>query len=235
MLEHVVDEIVRRDGVLVIPAFSIGRTQEILFRLRALEDAERIPALPVFLDSPMAIDATEVYARHSEEHDIETTDLQREGTNPLRPRRLRLTHTVEESKRLNSRWGEPMIVISASGMASGGRVPHHLKRRLPYPENVVAFVGFQAEGTPGRALVDGASSIRIHGEDIEVRATVTRLEAFSAHADHDELLRGVGEAVPERIALVHGEQDAREALAAGLREAHDVEVLLPGRGDVVEI
>ena len=235
MLEEVVSEIVRRGGVLVVPAFSIGRTQEILFRLRALEDAGRIPVLPVYLDSPMAIDATEMYARHHEEHDLETNRLERAGTNPLRPHRLRFTRTVEESKRLNGIWGEPMVVISASGMASGGRVPHHLKRRLPYAENVVAFVGYQAEGTRGRALVDGADRVRIHGEDVEVRATVTRLEAFSAHADHDELLRWVGESVPGRIALVHGEQQAREALAAALRDAYRVEVVLPARGDALDV
>ncbi len=234
-LVDVVDTIVERDGVLIIPAFSIGRTQEILFRLRALEDEGRIPALPVFLDSPMAIDATKMYARHHEEHDLEMKALEDEGTSPLRPRRLRFTPTVEESKAINGVWGEPMIVISASGMASGGRVPHHLKRRLPYSENIVAFVGYQAVGTPGRDLVDGVDKIRIHGEDIDVNATVTRLEAFSAHADESELLRWVGEAVPERIALVHGEQEAREALARAMTDAYDVEVLLPARGDVIEI
>jgi metallo-beta-lactamase family protein len=234
-LAEVVDSIVAAAGVLVIPAFSIGRTQEILFRLRALEDAGRIPELPVYLDSPMAIDATRMYARHHEEHDLETRALVDEGINPLRPARLRFTHTVEESKRLNGIWGEPVIIISASGMATGGRVPHHLKRRLPFAENVVAFVGYQAEGTLGRELVDGATQVRIHGDDIEVRATVTRLEAFSAHADQGELLRWVGESVPDRIALVHGERDARQALAAALAEAYGVDVLLPDRGDVLEI
>jgi metallo-beta-lactamase family protein len=233
-LAGVVDTVVARNGVLIVPAFSIGRTQEILFRLRELEGEGRIPELPVFLDSPMAIDATKVYARHAEEHDIETADLVAEGTNPLRPARLKFTHTVGESKRLNGMWGEPMIVISASGMATGGRVPHHLKRRLPHAENVVAFVGYQAEGTLGRELVEGADRVRIHGEDIDVRATVTRLEAFSAHADEDELLRWVGEAVPRRIALVHGEEEPRRALAKAMRQSFDAEVILPARGDVLE-
>jgi metallo-beta-lactamase family protein len=234
-LAGVVDTIVGRKGVLVIPAFSIGRTQEILFRLRALEDEGRIPELPVFLDSPMAIDATRMYARHHEEHDLEMNALEEEGTSPLRPARLRFTHTVEESKRLNGLWGEPAIIISASGMATGGRVPHHLKRRLPYPENVVAFVGYQAEGTLGRRLVEGEDPVRIHGDEIDVRATVTRLEAFSAHADEAELLRWVGEGMPERVALVHGEDEARNALAAALRASFDLEVLLPDRGDAVEV
>jgi metallo-beta-lactamase family protein len=120
-------------------------------------------------------------------------------------------------------------------MATGGRVPHHLKRRLPFPENLVAFVGYQAEGTLGRQLVDGAERVRIHGDDIEVRAEVVRLEALSAHADHDELIKWVGQSIPERIALVHGEDEARGVLAAALREEFGVEVLLPARGDVVQV
>ena len=234
VLAEAVGRVAARGGVMIIPAFSIGRTQEILYRLRELEDEGRIPVLPVFLDSPMAIDATEAYQRHREEHDLEAVALERAGTNPLRPARLQFTRSVEESKRLNG-VRHPAIIISASGMATGGRVPHHLKRRLPYPEHMVAFVGYQAEGTPGRALVDGAESIRIHGEEIEVHAEVIRLEAFSAHADQGELLRWVGESVPDRIALVHGEQKAREALAAALREAHDGEVILPDRGDQLDV
>ena len=233
-LEAAIGKVAGRDGVLVIPAFSIGRTQEILFRIRALEDAGRIPELPVFLDSPMAIDATEQYARHHEEHDLEVKALEAGGTNPLRPARLQFSHTVDESKAVNRR-REAMIVISASGMATGGRVPHHLKRRLPYPENLVAFVGYQAQGTLGRELVDGADRVRIHGEDVEVVAEVIRLEALSAHADQGELLRWVGEAAPKRIALVHGEDDGREALAAALRAEFSGEILLPARGDVLEV
>jgi metallo-beta-lactamase family protein len=227
-------KIIRQEGVLVIPAFSIGRTQEILFRIRALEDADRIPALPIFLDSPMAIDATQMYAKHHEEHDLEMRELERSGASPLRPQRLRFTHTVEESKRLNDLRG-PAVIISASGMATSGRVPHHLKRRLPFPENIVAFVGYQAEGTRGRRLLDGASTERIHGDEIEIRAEITRLDAFSAHADEDELVRWVSESVPERIVLVHGEDEARRALAERFRREFAAEVLLPARGDVLDV
>ncbi len=234
VLAEAVNRVAGRGGVMVIPAFSVGRTQEILYRLRELEDAARIPILPVFLDSPMAIDATEVYRRHHEEHDLEVRALVDAGTSPLRPARLEYSHTVEDSKRLNG-LREPAIIVSASGMATGGRVPHHLKRRLPYPEHMVCFVGYQAEGTLGRMLVDGADRVRIHGEEIDVRAEVIRLEAFSAHADEAELLRWVGEALPERIALVHGEQEAREALASALGDAYDCEILLPGRGDVLDV
>jgi metallo-beta-lactamase family protein len=233
-LAEAINTVAGRDGVLVIPAFSIGRTQEILFRIRALEDEGKIPELPVILDSPMAIDATEQYARHHEEHDLEVKALEGEGTNPLRPARLSFSHSVEDSKAINRR-REAMVVISASGMATGGRVPHHLKRRLPYPENLIAFVGYQAHGTLGRTLVEGADRVRIHGEDINVVAPVIRLEALSAHADRSELIRWVTEAQPAKIALVHGEDDARAALAEEFRAEFDVEVTLPARGDVVDV
>lgn len=234
MIEAAVNRVAERGGVMIIPAFSVGRTQEILYRLRALEEEGRIPVIPVALDSPMAIDATEQYARHHEEHDVEVRRLESEGTNPLRPRLLRFAHTVDDSKALN-RLDGPAIIISASGMATGGRVPHHLKRRLPHPENMVAFVGYQAVGTPGRALVEGAERIQIHGEEVRVRAEVVRLEALSAHADEGELLRWVGESIPQRIALVHGEDEARRSLAGALRTTYGIEVLLPTRGDRIPV
>ena len=234
LMAGVFDTIVRQDGVLVIPAFSIGRTQEILFRIRHLEDEGRIPSLPIYLDSPMAIDATEMYARHHQEHDLEMKALEHAGANPLRPKQLTFTHSVDESKQLNRLRG-PMVIIAASGMATGGRVPHHLKRRLPYPENVIAFVGYQAEGTPGRHLLDGADTIRIHGETIEITAEVTRLEAFSAHADEDELVRWVSAAKPNDIVLVHGEDDARAALAERFRAEFGIDPKLPKRGDTIDV
>ena len=120
-------------------------------------------------------------------------------------------------------------------MATAGRVPHHLKRRLPYPENIVAFVGYQAEGTRGRDLLDGADRIRIHGKDIDVRAEVTRLEAYSAHADEDELVRWVSEANPKQVVLVHGEDKARRALADRFREEFGIESHLPERGDTITV
>ncbi len=232
MMVQVFDDIVESGGVLVVPAFSIGRTQEILFRIRELEEAGRIPSLPIFLDSPMAIDATEMYARHHEEHDVEMRAIEGSGSSPLRPRQLAFTRAVEDSKKLNGLSG-PAVIVAASGMATGGRVPHHLKRLLPHPRNIVAFVGYQAQGTPGRMLVDGADTIRIHGEEVEVRARVSRLEAFSAHADEDELVRWVGEAVPGKIVLVHGERKGRDALARRLQSEFGVEVLQPNRGDTL--
>ena len=234
MMAQVFDDIVESGGILIIPAFSIGRTQEILFRIRALEEGGRIPSLPIVLDSPMAIDATEMYARHHEEHDIEMQELEDSGSSPLRPRQFAFSRTVRESKELNELEG-PAVIISASGMATGGRVPHHLKRRLPHSENIVAFVGFQANGTPGRLLVDGTETIRIHGKEIDVRARVTRLEAFSAHADEDELVRWVAEAVPAKIVLVHGEDEGRAALAQRFYAEFGLDVMQPKRGDTLDV
>ena len=182
----------------------------------------------------MAIDATEMYSRHHEEHDMEMKALEQSGSSPLRPSQLHFTHSIDESKRLNSMRG-PMVIISASGMATGGRVPHHLKRRLPWPENIVAFVGYQADGTPGRKLLDGTDQIRIHGKDIDVRAEVTRLEAYSAHADEDELVRWVTEASPKQVVLVHGEDEGREALADRFRDEFGIEAYLPERGETLDI
>jgi metallo-beta-lactamase family protein len=234
MLAATVEKVARRRGIMVIPAFSVGRAQEILYRLRDLEEKGRIPRLPVYLDSPMAIDATELYRRHHEEHDLEMDAVEASGRAPLRPAHLHMTRTVEDSKRLND-LDPPAIIISASGMATGGRVVHHLKRRLPHRQNLVAFVGYQAEGTLGRSLVDGAKTVHIHGDAVEVGAEVVMLDAFSAHADEEELLRWVQEAAPRRIALVHGEKESREALARALAGTFSGEVLLPARGDTLEV
>lgn len=233
-LAGVIDRLIAREGVMVIPAFSIGRTQEILYRLRELEDEGRIPRLPVYLDSPMAISATEVYQQHIEEHDLEMQALAAAGAGPLEPDRLEITRSVEASKRLNRLEG-PAVIISASGMATGGRVVHHLKRRLPQRRDVVVFVGYQAVGTRGRSLVDGATRVKIHGEWFPVRAEVVRLDAFSAHADREELIRWVASSdrLPGKIVLVHGEPDGRQALAEVLRERLGATVLVPRRGAVL--
>ena len=236
MLADAVNEIVARRGVMVIPAFALGRSQEILYRLRALEDDGRIPSIPVFLDSPMAIDATELYRRHHEEHDLEMEALDQAHKGPLRPKQLKFTKSVDESKRINSVDG-PAIIISASGMATAGRVVHHLKRRLQDRRNLIVFVGYQASGTRGRTLLDGASKVTIHGSPIPVRAEVRRISAFSAHADRSELLRWLTEAAgaPERVVLVHGEADARKGLAARIRRDLGIEVLTPRQGAVVRV
>jgi metallo-beta-lactamase family protein len=213
VLVAAVDRAVKEKGWLLIPAFAVGRSQEVLYTLRELEEAGRIPSLPVYLDSPMAIEATAIYAQHPEEEDPDLGRALSAGKRPFVPRRFHLAKSVEDSKALNDVDG-PVIVISGSGMATGGRVLHHLSHRLPDPRTTVLFVGFQAAGTRGRHLKDGAKEIRIFGAEVPVRATVMASDAYSAHADQGEILRWLrGFKRPPRMTyIVHGEPDAAHAL-----------------------
>jgi len=212
-LASAVSDAVVRKGMIVIPSFAVGRTQEILYDLRALEEAERIPTLDVFVDSPMACDATPIYLAHPEDHDLDMTALLERGISPLSTRRTHFVTSVEDSKKLNDRAG-PAIIISASGMATGGRILHHLKHRLPDPKNTILFVGYQAEGTRGRRLLAGEKEIRIYGEMVKVSAQVAAVSGFSAHGDWRELMRWMSgfRAPPKQTFLVHGEAPALEAL-----------------------
>jgi metallo-beta-lactamase family protein len=204
--------VVARGGALVVPAFAIGRTQEVLFTLRDLEARGEIPVLPVFVDSPMALDATPVYLAHRADHDDEMARLLAAGVEPLRPARLTFARSPAQSKALNDVRG-PCVIVSASGMATGGRVLHHLKHRLPDPRTTVLLVGFQATGTRGWSLQNGAATVRIHGEDVPVKARVATITGFSAHADEDEIRRWLGTfpLPPRRTFLVHGEPPALAA------------------------
>jgi len=216
-LAALVRETAEQGRVLIVPAFAVGRTQELVWMLRRLEDEGRIPVLPVVVDSPMAISVSEIYARHEDEHDLQMRALAR-GGDPLRTGHFRLARTPEQSKALNDERG-PLILISASGMATGGRVLHHLTRRLPDAGTTVLLAGFQAAGTRGRSLRDGATTLRIHGADVPVRAKVVEIDGLSAHADRSELLRWVrGFAVPPKHTwVVHGEPQPADRLAATLR------------------
>jgi len=198
---------------LLVPAFAIGRTQELLYILRELEEAGRIPPVPVYLDSPMGIEATTIYTRHPGEHDAATARVAAEGKRPFVPSRFHVSPTADDSKRLNGLDG-PGVVIAGSGMATGGRILHHLRRRLPDERTTVLFVGYQAAGTRGRLLRDGASRLRIFGEDVPVRATIMTTDALSAHADQRELLRWLGgfARAPAGTYCVHGEPAASAAL-----------------------
>ncbi len=213
-LARIVNETAKQKGVLLIPAFAVGRTQELVWMLRELEEKGEIPALPVYVDSPMAVDTTKIYSTHPEDHDLEMNQLLSEGKNPLRTKQFHLVRAQEESKKLNQLTG-PMIIISASGMATGGRILHHLKYRLPIPSTTVLLVGFQAAGTRGRALQDGAKLIRIHGENVSVRAKVEALSGLSAHADKLELMRWLKgfQKPPKQTFIVHGEADSAATLA----------------------
>jgi metallo-beta-lactamase family protein len=212
-LARVVRAAAKRGGALIIPAFAVGRTQEILWHLRELEEAGAIPALPVYMDSPMAIEATDVYRKHSEDHDEAMAAILADGGTPFATRQTRVAPSRQESVKLNDLVG-PVVIISASGMATGGRVLHHLNLRLPDPRTTVLLVGFQAQGTRGRQLQEGRREIRMFGREIEVRATIESLDGLSAHADQAEILRWLDgfDRPPHRTYLVHAEPTAADAL-----------------------
>lgn len=236
-LGRVVAETAARRGVLIVPAFAIGRAQDILYHLRSLQRAGTIPAdLPIYLDSPMAASAVDLYCRALSEHDLEMEALRDAGRCPIEGPSVHIVRDRLESQALNPRKG-PMVIVSASGMLSGGRVLHHLKRRLPDPATTLLFVGFQAQGTLGRRILEGAREARIHGEMIPVRADVRQIPALSAHADQKGLVEWVSgiREPPRNTFLVHGEPGPCEALAAALRSKLGWTVSLPKEGDSVEL
>ena len=235
-LAQVVRDAAARGGALIVPAFAVGRAQELIWTLRQLEDADAIPSLPVFIDSPMAINVTAIYCEHPEDHNLDMKLLMDERRCPLCCKQYHLVRSVAESKALNDRRG-PMIIISASGMATGGRVLHHLKLRLPDEHTTVMLPGFQAAGTRGRALQDGAREVRIHGQSIRVRAKIVTLDGFSAHADREEILRwasGFGRP-PRRTYVVHGEPEAARGLAETLHARLGWNVAIASDGETVPL
>jgi metallo-beta-lactamase family protein len=226
-VERVVRETAARGGILVIPSFAVGRAQQLIYVLNVLIARGRLPVLPIHLDSPMAVDATRIYRAFRAEH---------EAKGELSCRNVHFHRTVDESKALN-RFEGPGILISSSGMLAGGRILHHLRRLLPDPRHTVALVGYQAAGTRGRALLDGAPFLRIHREEVPVAARVEDLCGFSGHADAAEILRWLGhlDAPPRSIFLVHGEPEASAGLAGTIRRRLGWETRIPALGDVVPL
>jgi len=221
LLGQIVNRVVKRGGSIVIPAFAIGRTQTFMYYLRRLEDQQRIPRIPVYVDSPMALSATDLYIKHKEDHDLEfAREESSDGKgDPLNVHEFHLTRSAEESKAINE-VKTPCIIISASGMVSGGRVLHHMMQRLPNAKNAVILAGFQAEGTRGRALQEGAKTLNIFGQAVPVCAEIVELGQFSAHAGKSELLRWLsGFPVPPRQTyLTHGEPAAAQALEGAIQQ-----------------
>ncbi|NOZ79606.1 MAG: MBL fold metallo-hydrolase [Acidobacteria bacterium] len=226
----------KRGGVILIPAFAVDRTQEILYMLHELMVDGDVPQVPIWLDSPMGIEATTLYSRFTEEHDAEMHEFYAQQDNPIFPPTLQVTRTTAESKKLNHVSG-PGIIISASGMATGGRILHHLKLRLPDARNTVVFVGYQAQGTKGRRLVEGEERVKIHGQWIPVKAHISSLGTFSAHADAQELLVWLGkrERDPERVNLIHGEYGAQRAFSDTIKEEFGWEARIPEIGDEITL
>jgi metallo-beta-lactamase family protein len=221
LLADIVNRVAKRGGSIVIPAFAIGRTQTFMYYLRQLENQQRIPRLPVYVDSPMALSATDLYLRYKEDHDLDYS--REEGSDgkgdPLDVHEFHLTRSVEESKAINN-VKTPCIIISASGMVSGGRVLHHLAQRLPDARNAVILAGFQAQGTRGRALQEGAKVLHLFGQAVPVCAEILELGQFSAHAGKSELLRWLTglPAPPKQTYLTHGEPEAAQGLQGAIQD-----------------
>ncbi len=221
-------QIVKDRAVLLVPAFAVGRTQEVLLLLKQGMKDGSMPRVPVHLDSPMAIDATEIYCRHTDELRAEHHHMGERGC-AFFFGDLSLHPTVEDSKRLGKMDG-PRVIVSASGMATGGRILHHLRSRLPDARTIVVFVGFQAMGTRGRRLVDGAEMVRMLGEEVPVRAQIVKIDALSAHADRSELARWtatIGAKPPRRTFVTHGEPEAAESIAQLHRDQRGWDVRVP--------
>jgi len=225
-----------RGGVILIPAFAVDRTQELLYILHELMVDDEISTIPIYLDSPMGIEATALYTRSISEHDAEMRQFFAEQSNPIFPPNLQVTPKSRDSRRLND-MGGPMIIISASGMATGGRILHHLRLRLSDPRNSVLFVGYQAHGTRGRDLVEGAGEVRIHGQDVPVRAHVAMVSGLSAHADSEEMLLWLSrrERDPEQVVLVHGEPNAQDAFAERLKDEYGWRCQIPELGETITV
>jgi metallo-beta-lactamase family protein len=237
-LRDVVQETIRRRGKVIIPAFAVGRTQEIVYALNDLEADGDIPEIPVFVDSPLAVNATEVFRMHPEEWDEEVQSfLSEEGRrNPFDARQIEYIRDVRRSKRLNYMTA-PAVIISASGMAENGRILHHLKHNLGDPDNTILIVGFQAQNTLGRRLVDGERVVRIFGEEQPVRAHIATLTGYSAHADQTELLewmRAFDRSRLDWVFVVHGEQASSFTFAEKLRGEGVRQVVVPERGQSFE-
>jgi metallo-beta-lactamase family protein len=229
-LARIVTETVERGGVVVVPSFAVGRAQHLLYLLGKLRAEDRIPACPVFLDSPMAIDATQIFLDHKGEHALSRAACAAMG------KVARCTRTPDESKAIDRASG-PMIVISASGMCTGGRVLHHLQRFLPDERATILFVGYQAAGTRGRSLVDGATELKLLGGYVPVRARIALLDGLSAHADHAELIDWLraGELAPRGVFVTHGEPASSDAFRRRLREAFGWDARVPELGETVEL
>jgi metallo-beta-lactamase family protein len=234
-LRRVVKETIGRGGRIVVPAFSVGRTQELVYFLHELFNENALPPMPIYVDSPLSTNATEVFRLHPECFDREThSEFLVEGRDPFGFHRLRYIRETVESKKLNE-LAEPCMIISASGMCEAGRILHHLKHSIPNPKNTVLIVGFMAENTLGRRIVEKLPEVKIHGEFYPLRASVEIFNGFSAHADRGELLSYIGgmdRKGLKRVFVVHGEPESAQAFASELRDGAYPEVTVPSRGDI---
>jgi metallo-beta-lactamase family protein len=235
-LAAIINRTAERGGKIIIPAFAVGRTQLLVYYLRELEDEGRIPVLPVAVDSPMGVDVTRLYSRHRQDHDFDMKRVQNLGRNPLATRNFSLVQGRSGSKGLNAQKGSA-IIISASGMATGGRVLHHLANHLPDPASAVILVGYQAVGTRGRRLQDREKEIKIHGRWINVAAQVESISSLSAHADAGEILRWLKgfKRPPRATYIVHGEQASTRALHDKIEKELGWNAVIPTHEEAIDL
>ena len=227
-LASIVEDTAGHGGMLVIPSFAVGRTQELLYLFREMIEAKKMHSLPIHVDSPMAIDVTQLYEKHQEDESLELRTLEAQGVKPFSPPNLHFDKSVDDSKQLNNAH-YPTIIISASGMATGGRVLHHLERCLPDHRNTILFVGFQAAGTRGQAIQSGAPAVKMYGHPVPVRARIETIDSLSAHADYGEILAWLKRfsKAPGRTFMVHGEPKASEALRQRIAQELRWDVTVP--------
>ncbi len=235
-LADVINRTCARGGRVIVPAFAVGRTQQLVLLLHELTRDERIPSIPLFVDSPLAVNVTEIFREHPECFDHETLEWLRDGKDPFGFRRLQYIREAEESKKLNGLHG-PLLVISASGMCEVGRILHHLRNNIEDPRNTVLITGFQAEHTLGRKLVEKWREVRIFGEPMTVRAEISSVDELSGHADQGELMAWLKPRVRalKHVFLVHGEPRQSAALAELLRSEYNLCVTVPAPGDSFEL
>ena len=237
LLAKVINEGAERNAPILIPAFSVGRTQEILYLIRELEEQNKIPVLPVVVDSPMAKQATQVYSRWNEEHDADYASVLAKKQHPLRTKSMTTTNSRDDSIKIND-IDDAVIIISASGMLSGGRVLHHAKRILPNPKATIVFVGYQAAGTRGRQIINGENAVKIMHSWIPVRCHVEQIGGFSAHADWKGVLRWLKPLKgnpPKTIFTTHGEPEAAAAMAEHIRDEYGWNVHVPNYKETLEL
>lgn len=233
-LSKVINQTVNRGGKIIIPSFALERTQEIIYTLHKLRLEKRIPDFPIYVDSPLAIDATEIFRLHPECFDSETHDFLLNEGDPFGFKQLHYTRSTEESKKLNTIQG-PVMIIAGSGMAENGRILHHLKNNITDPRNTILIVGWQAEYTLGRKIQDRLDEVPIFGELYKLKAQVEVFDEFSAHADLDDLIRWIEQGKWKKIFVVHGEESASLNLAEELRRKGFADVIVPELGEAVEI
>jgi metallo-beta-lactamase family protein len=231
-LVRVINQSIERGGTLVIPAFSVGRTQTLLYLIRLLEEEGKIPSIPVYVDSPMAIEALQIFEDHIRDFDLYARMQAMQGKRIFYPAQLHVCRSKEESIKINSVTSRA-IIISASGMVTGGRILHHLAKRLPERRNTVLLIGYQAEGTRGRSIQEGKATVKIHGTQVPIEAHVEMIDGFSGHADYHELLAWLMafNKAPKEVFIVHGNEDASTAMAEHIKRTYGWNVTIPKMGE----